>query len=101
MFVEFLQVFLPIVIDILLIVLLIVGIIIGFRLINVMGKIDNLIDNLTKKIQSLDGLFNVIDYISDGITTITDKVVDKTMGLFSRFAHKKNKNNKIENEEEV
>ena len=101
MFIEFLQVFLPIVIDILLIVLLVVGIIIGFRLINIMGKIDNFVDNLTRKVQALDGLFNVIDYISDGITNITDSVVDKVMGFFSKVAHKKNNKKNIESEEEV
>ena len=67
---------------------------------NVMDKMESVIDNVSRKIQSLNGLFNVIDYISDGLTSVTDKVVDGVMGVFNKVVHKKSKKNKIKEEEE-
>ncbi len=97
---EFFQVYLPIVVYILLIILLIVGIILGIRLLNAMDKVDEVLDNMQRKVNSLNGLFSVIDFTTDKISAFSDKVVDVVSGFIGRFTRKKNKKRIEESEEE-
>ncbi len=87
--VEFFQVYLPIVVYFLLIILLIVGIILGIRLIGAMDKVDEVLDNMQQKVNSLNGLFSVIDFTTDKISAFSDKVVDVISGFIGRFTRKK------------
>ena len=98
MFIEFLQVFLPIIIYILLIVFITVAIILGIKLIKTMDKVDHMVASVSDKVDSLNGVFHVIDFATDKVTDITDKVVDTITGLFDRIIHKKS--NKIKEEED-
>lgn len=91
MFLEFLQVFLPIVIYILLIVFLIIGIIIGIKLIGLMDNVERIVSSVGDKLESLNGIFNVIDFATDKLTLVTDKVVDALTGFISKLIHKKSK----------
>lgn len=100
MMLEFFQVYLPIVVYILLIILLIVGIILGIRLLNAMDKVDEVLDNMQRKVNSLNGLFSVIDFTTDKISAFSDKVVDVVSGFIGRFTRKKNKKRIEESEEE-
>ena len=87
-----LQDVLPLIIYILLIVLLIVGIILGIRSIQTLKKIDKIVDDVNDKVQSLNGIFNIIDFTTDKIVTITDKVVEGVSGLIGHiFKTKKRK----------
>lgn len=86
---EFLQVYLPICIYILLIILLVIGIIIGVRLIGAMDKLDEILNNVEGKVNSLNGLFNVIDFTTDKITMASDKVVELFSGLFNKIVSRK------------
>lgn len=90
---EFFQSYLPVVIYVLLIILLIVGIILGIRLIGAMDRVDNVLDNIEKKVNSLNGLFNVIDFTTDKISAFTDRIVDTFTGLISRIGRKKKESN--------
>ena len=92
--------YLPIVVYILLIILLIVGIILGIRLLNAMDKVDEVLDNMQRKVNSLNGLFSVIDFTTDKISAFSDKVVDVVSGFIGRFTRKKNKKRIEESEEE-
>lgn len=67
---------LPVVIYLLLIVLLVVVIVIGIKLIFTMNKVDLLLDDVAKKVHSLDRIFNMIDYTTDKVTMISDTVVN-------------------------
>ncbi len=67
---------LPVVIYLLLIVLLVVGIIIGIKLIFTMSKIDELLEDITKKVKTLDKVFNIIDYTTDKVSMLSDTVVN-------------------------
>lgn len=96
MFLEFLEIFLPIVINLLLIILLIVCIILGVRLIKTINKVDRVVEDVNDKVQSLNGLFSIIDFTTDKIVSITDMVTDGISGLIGRFFSKKSK--KIESE---
>ena len=97
--IKFLQQFLPVVIYILLIVLIIVGIIIGFRALETMKKLDKVVDNVNDKVESLNGLFNVVDFTTDKISLFTDKIVDGAIGLVGNIFKKRKKKKKVEEEE--
>ena len=97
--IKFLQALLPAIIYILLIVLIIIGIIIGIRAIQTMRKLDKVVDNVNDKVESLNGLFNIVDFTTDKISLITDKVVDGASNLIGSI-FKKRKRNKYEDDEE-
>lgn len=88
---EFFQVYLPIAVYVLLIILLIIGIILGVRLINAMDKVDEVLNNVQKKVNSLNGLFSVIDFTTDKISAFSDRVVDTISTFITRIGHKKSK----------
>ena len=100
MFVEFLQVYLPIIIYILLIVFLSFAIILTFKLIMTMDKIDKVVDSVSNKVESLNGLFKIIDFITDGVSGITDKVNESILGITTKIFHKKDKKESDEDEKE-
>ncbi len=96
--ISFLQTFLPIIIYFLLIILLIIGIILGIRSIQTLNKVDKVVDDVNDKVQSLNGFFNLIDFTTDKIVSVTDKVVEGISGLIGAIFKRKNK--KIDNDEE-
>ena len=85
---ESLNSILPIIIYLLLIVLLIVAIIVGIKVIFALNKVDALVDDVTKKVKTLDRVFSVIDFASDKVTQIGESVVafftKKVSKLFKR-----------------
>lgn len=97
MFIEFLQVFLPIIIYILLIILLIVVIILGIKAIKIIDKAEKIAESLNDKIESLNGLFSLIDFTTEKIASITDMFVNGVSGLIGKLFKGKNK---IKKEEE-
>ena len=88
---EFLSAYLPICIYILLIILLIVGIILGIRLINTADKLNDLLDDTKGKVDSLNCLFNVIDFTTDKIANFSDSIINLTSRLVSHVGKKKKK----------
>lgn len=96
---DFLLTFLPVVIYFLLIALLVVGIILGIKLIRTMDKVDKIVDDVNDKIESLDSVFNILDFVSEKFATISDRVIDVVSSLISKlFLRKSSK--KIEEEED-
>lgn len=95
--INFLQTSLPLIVYFLLIILIIVGIILGIRAIQVLNKVDKVVDDVNDKVQSLNGFFNLIDFTTDKIVSITDKVVDGVSGLIGRIF--KNKDEEIDEED--
>lgn len=87
--ISFLQTSLPIIIYFLLIILIIVGIVLGVRAIQTLNKVDKVVDDVNDKIQTLNGFFNLIDFTTDKITLITDKVVEGISGLIGRIFNRK------------
>ena len=88
---EVLSQVLPIIIYILLIGLITIGIIIGVKLIITMNKIERVVDNVEDKVNSLNGLFNIINATTSKMSGIYQKVydfignmVDKVIGLKKR-----------------
>ena len=85
---------LPIVLHVLGSILLIVLIILGVKLIITMNKIENVVDDINNKVKTLDGFFSVIDFTTDKLAMLSDKVVD-TITLFIKklFRRKEEGNN--------
>ncbi|MBQ6686914.1 MAG: hypothetical protein IJN03_00130 [Bacilli bacterium] len=95
---EFLLSFLPIVIYFLLIIILIIGIIFGLKAIKTMDKVDKIVDNVNEKMESLDSMFNIIDFITEKLSTISDKVVDFISSWVSKLWFQRSKKNIKEEE---
>lgn len=90
---------LPVVIYLLLIVLLVVVIVIGIKLIFTMNKVDLLLDDVTKKVHSLDRVFNIIDYTTDKVTMISDTVVNFITSKLKRIIKFKKNDEEDEDDE--
>lgn len=70
-------------------ILLVVLIILGIKLIITMDKIEKVADNINTKVNSLNGLFSIIDFTTDKLTTISDKVVEGVSGLIQKVFNRK------------
>ena len=94
--------FLPIIIYILLIILLVIGIILGIKSIITIKKVEKVVDDVNEKVESLNGMFQIIDFTTDKIVSLTDKVIDGVSTLASKLFFKKKvkKIKKEENEDE-
>ncbi len=80
---------LQIIIYFLLIIILIVGIILGIRSIKTISKVEKVVDDVNDKVQTLNGFFNVIDFTTDKIVLLTDRVVDLISNSLSKLFKKK------------
>ncbi len=98
-FVEILQLILPLLLYVAGFVLLVVLIIFCIKLIKTLNMIDSIMLDVEKKVKSLNGIFNVIDYFTDKISSITDIIVEKITNWVLRLKHKKY-NKEEENEDE-
>ena len=71
------------------IVLLVVCIIIGIKLIQLENKAEKILDDVDKKMSSMNGLFQVITKTSSTIDLISSKIVNKIMELIGNLLKKK------------
>ncbi len=88
---------LPIILYILGSILLIVLIILGIKLIITMDKIQVAVDNINTKVESLNGFFSIIDFTTDKLASISDKVVE-AISSFIRKIFKKKEESELEDE---
>lgn len=72
-------------------ILLIVLIILGIKLIITMTKIETVVDDINVKVDKLNGLFNIIDYTTDKLALVSDKMVDGVSYILKKVFFKKNK----------
>lgn len=86
---EFLGNFLPIVIYILLIGLLIIGIIIGIKLIITMNKVEKIVDDVDKKVQSLNGFFNAINFATNKLNSFYEKLISNVTNIVEKLFTKR------------
>lgn len=89
---------LPIILYVLGSILLVVLIILGVKLIITMNKIENVVDDISRKVKSLDGLFSVIDMTTDKLAMLSDRIVDVVSSLIRKVF--KRKGEEINNEQE-
>ena len=86
-----LNTFLPILLYILGITLMIVLIILGIKIIQMMDKMERIMDNIEDKINSLNGVFAVINKTTDSIDLISSKVVGVVTNTIGRLFRRKKK----------
>ena len=70
-------------------ILLLVLIILGIKLIITMDKIQKLVDNINTKVDSLNGLFSVIDFTTNKLTMVSDKIADAVTSLIKKIFNRK------------
>ena len=86
---EFVNVFLPVLIYSLLSVLIVVLIVLGIRLLETVNRVNKLLDDVEKKMDSMNGLFNVMDFVTTKATVLTDTIASTIMGAVSNLVKKR------------
>ncbi len=90
---NFISYFLPVLLYTLGIILLVVLIILGVKVIVLLDKVDKVVDDVDKKLNSLNGIFAIIDKTTAVFTGISDTLVSTLTGtLLKVFKRKKSKN---------
>ena len=93
--------FLLILLAVLGIILLIALIILCVRLNFTISKVDSLLDDMYKKLNTVNHVFEVVDKVTDSISLINDRMVDAVVSFIANlFSKRKKKQEKIEEEEE-
>ncbi|MGN1000901.1 MAG: hypothetical protein ACI4OG_03080 [Bacilli bacterium] len=88
----------PIILYILGSVLLVCVIVLIVKLIYTVDKANEILDNVDRKVKTLDGLFNAIDMTTSTLSSIGDKLIGGIFNFFEKFS--KNKKEKKKKEEE-
>ena len=89
--IEALGTVLPIVIYLLLIVFLIVVIVLGIKIIITVDMINGIIQDVQRKIGTLDNVFRVMSSAADRLSGLGSKVVDSVISTVNRFIGGKRK----------
>lgn len=89
---------LPIILYVLGSILLVVLIILGIKLIITMNKIENVVDDINTKVKSLDGFFSIIDFTTDKLAMLSDRLVETIASLIKKIFRRKE--DEISNEQE-
>ena len=88
----FLQEFLPIVLFVLGIVLLVVLIILAVRMLDTVDKVNRILDSVDAKVNSLNGVFRIVDKFSENMSFLSERMIDGVTGIINRiFSRKKRK----------
>lgn len=87
---------LPIILYVLGSILLVVLIILGIKLIITMNKIEDVVDDINKKVKTLNGFFSVIDFTTDKLAMLSDRVVETIATFIKKLFRRKEEENKDE-----
>ena len=82
----------------LLIILITVAIIIGIRIIITLHKVDELLDDVTAKLHSLDRVFEIVDTFNNKMSLLGDSVIGFLSGGIKRIF--KDRKKSVDEEEE-
>ena len=77
--------------DSLLIVLVIILIVLALKVLDTLNKVDVILDDTKKKLDNLDGVFNLVDTVSDKLTLVTDTVIGSIANFITNLFNKKGK----------
>lgn len=80
---------LPVILYILGAILLVALIVLTVKLTITIHKIDKVVDNITEKVTALDGVFSVVNAVSNKFTFITDRVVNIIYSLIEKITKRK------------
>lgn len=90
----------PLVLYILGTILLIILIILGIKLIKIIDKTNDILEDAYNKTRSLNGLFHVIDSTTDILSSISDGIVGSITAVIGKVFHKKKKKVREKEEDE-
>lgn len=79
-------------------ILLVVLIVFIIRAIITLDKVNLLLDDISSKVKSLDGIFNAINTTSSAISAVGDRLLEKVVNIFSKLSSRR-KRKKREGEE--
>ena len=96
---EFWLSFLPLIIYILIIILLVIGIVLGIKTIITMDKVNKIVDSVNNKVESLNSIFNIVDFASDKITVFVERTIEFVSNLISKLWYKKDIDKEDEEDE--
>ena len=82
---------LGVILDSLLIVLVIILIVLALKALDTLNKVDAILDDTKKKLDSLDGVFNLVDTVSDKLTLVTDTVIGSIVSFITNIFNRKGK----------
>ena len=88
---ETLNAILPILLYVAAIVLIVVLIIIGIRVLEMLNRVDKLIEDVEDKVKSVNGAIAVMNKAADGLANISDSVVFGVTTAISKILNKKHK----------
>ncbi len=90
---------LPIILYILGGILLVVLIILSIKLIHTINRMNKVVDDVEVKVKSLNGFFSAVDFITDTLSGLSDRIVDViTSSISNLFTRKKRKKSKKKEE---
>ena len=81
--------FLPVVLYVVVITLVIILSILGVKLIMLVNKLNRISDNVETKVNSLNGIFSVVDKISSTGSMVFDRVANSIVDTIGKFRKKK------------
>lgn len=91
--------------DFLLILLTVLGIvfvttliILSVRLNFTLSKVDTMLDDILKKLNTVNNVFEVVDKVTDSINLINDKMVERIVSIITNIFAKRKKKEEIEEE---
>mgnify|MGYP004500882777 CR=1 FL=1 len=90
----------PLVLYVLAAILLIVLIILGIKLINTINKTNIILEDAYNKTKSLNGLFNIIDSVTDTLSTVSDTLVASITNIVGKVFRRGKKKEKENDENE-
>lgn len=80
---------LPVILYILGAILLVALIVLTIKCTITVHKIDKVVDNITEKVTALDGIFSIINVVSNKFTFITETIVNVVGSLIEKITKRK------------
>lgn len=90
---------LPMIVYLLLIILLVIGIILGIKLIITIDNVNYLVGDITKKVKSLDNIFNIFDMFSNKVGFLTDTIANFVKNIVNKVVSLKKRKEEDEDYE--
>ncbi len=72
-------------------ILIVVFIVLGIKLIEMVNRMNRILDNVEDKVNSLNGFFHIVDTITDKMAFLSDSVVSTVTGVIHKIFNRKKK----------
>ena len=70
-------------------ILLIMLIVLTYKLITTITRINNVLDEVDKRVEKFDRIFKVADLVTDNMALVSDKIVDGISGFIRSLVNKR------------